>query len=237
MEDKDIESGSQVTINSKLNSWIQRISQDSEAPSDLRSRCCSIIESTPKCIPVSFIQKVAQYASQRRERGKTPKTTTAYNNDFLEGAKWYFAEGVQPPKRDFANETAVERIRNDAAAREYARMTKTIHQNAKGTGISGFAADLRVAQTETLAVVNCLITVIGSGVFAYFATGLAVGDHLIAQVLVAILVSCVVAIADIYFLMKKLHKSETTDDTAARNVSAKFDLNRTSYPEGKVKSE
>lgn len=229
------ESGTHVTINAKLSNWIDKIDKDPNAPADLRERCTALQETPPKCISLTLVQKIADYASLRQDKGKTPKTATAYTDDFLQGIKYYFAEGPSPPKRDYENETTVERIRNDAAAREYARMTRNVGSVASKGGNFSFAAEMKVAQTESLAVFNCLLTVFGSGVFAYFATGLAVGDNLVAQILVALLVSCVVAVADIYFLMKKLHKSEVEDDK--KRSAAKGPQHSSHIPSQKSKDD
>ena len=67
---------------------------------------------------------------------------------------------------------------------------------------------VKSANKDALAAFNCLLTVVGSGVFAYFATGLIVENNVITQILVAIIVSAIVAVADVYFLIKKLHYDE-----------------------------
>ncbi|GAU89756.1 hypothetical protein RvY_02267 [Ramazzottius varieornatus] len=226
------ESGSQVSINPKLQKWIDQIARDAQdsvrnVPGDLHSRCVECQVETSRCIPLTLVTRVAEYASQRAEPGKTPKTKKAYQDDFLTGAKWFFAEGAAPQKRDRDLETTVERIRNDAAEREYQRLTKNVGPIAKGGQLGSFATDLKVANKEAMGAFNCLLTVIGSFVFAYFATGLAVGNNVAAQVLIAVIVSAIVAIADVYFLLKKIHNSEQGSSSLPRNVlPEKFDLSK-----------
>lgn len=205
------ESGTHVSINPRLRLWIGRVVQDLDAPSDLRKRCEAIISTSPRNVSMSSVEAIAKYASERKEKGKTPKSVGVYAGDFLEGVKYFFAEGPPPAKRDYSSETPVQKIRNDAAAREYARMTRSVDQVRCKGGNFSFATELKSTNKESVAVFNCLLTVFGAGVFTYFATGLAIGDHLVAQILMAVLVGCVVAVADIYFLMKKLHNLDVED--------------------------
>jgi undecaprenyl pyrophosphate phosphatase UppP len=80
---------------------------------------------------------------------------------------------------------------------------------------------VKVANKEALAAFNCLLSVVGAFVFAFFATGLLVKNNAIAQVLVAVIVSTIVAIADVYFLLKKLHFDEIKNSDSGK-ASALF---------------
>ncbi|OQV18013.1 hypothetical protein BV898_07954 [Hypsibius exemplaris] len=230
------ETGSHVSITPKLKQWIEKIASDAgegNASEELRLKCEDYLQTPPRCVPLSVVQRVADYASGRREQGKTPKARNSYLDDFLAGAKWFFAEGPPLPKRDRDSESTVERIRNDAANREYERMTKNLGgtlAKKSGEGIGSFAADLKSANKEAIAAFNCLLSVIGAFVFAYFATGMVVEDNVIAQVMVAVVVSTIVAAADVYFLIKKLHHDELKASGLDKptKIPTAFDLHKKS---------
>jgi hypothetical protein len=97
------DSGSHVSITPKLKQWIEKLISDANVdrpvPEDLRTKCDEYQEKPPRCVPLLFVQRIADYASQRQEQGHTPKARNVYLDDFLNGSKWYFAEGPAPKRR------------------------------------------------------------------------------------------------------------------------------------------
>ncbi|GFU03735.1 transmembrane protein [Nephila pilipes] len=108
-----------------------------------------------------------------------------------------------PPPRNAELEERISKLRAEQANKEYKSMTQNLLPQEKT--IESFREDIKSVTSQIIAVINFVLTVGGSFCFVYKAVEYALPqENIPAQALMAVLASTVVALADLYFLMKTI---------------------------------
>ncbi|GFV86241.1 transmembrane protein [Trichonephila clavipes] len=108
-----------------------------------------------------------------------------------------------PPPRNAELEERISKLKAEQANKEYKSMTQNLLPREKT--IESFREDIKSMQSQIIAVINFVLTVGGSFCFVYKAVEYALPqENIPAQTLMAVLASTVVAVADLYFLLKTI---------------------------------
>ncbi|KAJ6225289.1 hypothetical protein RDWZM_003834 [Blomia tropicalis] len=113
---------------------------------------------------------------------------------------------IQPEKRK--NEILDQRLRKlrcKSASNEYQTMTANVSRAIRGSGTSNFSVgdEIRNIRPTLIATANALMVIIATFAFFYFCFAFARPDYSIAnRVLFSFSASMVVAVAEIYFLIR-----------------------------------
>ncbi|PRD26333.1 UNVERIFIED_CONTAM: transmembrane protein [Trichonephila clavipes] len=100
-------------------------------------------------------------------------------------------------------EERISKLKAEQANKEYKSMTQNLLPREKT--IESFREDIKSMQSQIIAVINFVLTVGGSFCFVYKAVEYALPqENIPAQTLMAVLASTVVAVADLYFLLKTI---------------------------------
>ncbi|XP_055950751.1 transmembrane protein 199-like [Argiope bruennichi] len=123
-------------------------------------------------------------------------------HEVLEECELLFCS-TPPPPRNPELEERISKLKAEQANAEYRSMTKSLLPPDKSK--SSLREDINTVSSQVIAVINFVLTVGGTFCFVYKAVEYALPHQNIpAQVLVAILASIVVAVADIYFLLQTI---------------------------------
>ncbi|CAG0899457.1 unnamed protein product [Cyprideis torosa] len=117
------------------------------------------------------------------------------------------------PERSPELEARVQRLRRDQENREYRKMTAGVDrlQSARKEDSLNFGAELREINAHLINILQLILTVGGTFLFTYKAIEYAHGDtqpSVAGKVLVALCTSFLVAVADLYFILRTLEYSE-----------------------------
>ncbi|KAH7976213.1 hypothetical protein HPB52_010093 [Rhipicephalus sanguineus] len=110
---------------------------------------------------------------------------------------------VTPP-RNPELEARVQKLKAQQLNRDYDRMTSDVDVcRARSSPFSKVGDEVRQVKQQSWAVVNLLVTVGGTFAFFYKAVEYSLPDpHIPLQVLVGLVTSIVVAVAELYFLIR-----------------------------------
>ncbi|XP_054710673.1 transmembrane protein 199-like [Uloborus diversus] len=123
-------------------------------------------------------------------------------HEFLEGSEIDFLQ-TPPIQRNPELAARVEKLKAEQANAEYRKMTKTISPQSKHS--ENFRDDIKAVTSQVTAIINFVLSIGGSFFFAYKAVEYALPQQNIpAQVLMGIITSTVVALADLYFLARTI---------------------------------
>ncbi|KAH6923167.1 hypothetical protein HPB50_024590 [Hyalomma asiaticum] len=126
-----------------------------------------------------------------------------YLHKLLEGSELCLPSPVTPP-RNPELEARVQKLKAQQLNRDYDRMTSDVDVcRARSSPFSKAGEEVRQVKQQSWAVVNLLVTVGGTFAFFYKAVEYSLPDpHIPLQVLVALIASIAVAIAELYFLIR-----------------------------------
>ncbi|GBN31056.1 hypothetical protein AVEN_218312-1 [Araneus ventricosus] len=123
-------------------------------------------------------------------------------HEILEECELFFCS-APPPPRNPELEERISKLKAEQANAEYRSMTKSLLPPDKSK--SSLREDINTVSSQVIAIINFVLTVGGTFCFVYKAVEYALPHQNIpAQVLMALLSSIVVAVADIYFLLKTI---------------------------------
>ncbi|XP_015909374.1 transmembrane protein 199 [Parasteatoda tepidariorum] len=106
-----------------------------------------------------------------------------------------------PPPRSPELEERITRLKAEQSNAEYNSMVRNLSKPQRNN--VSFRDDIRSVTSQIAAIVNFMFAVVGSFFFAYKAVEYALPEpNIPAQVMMGIITSTVVALADLYFLLR-----------------------------------
>ncbi|XP_064486822.1 uncharacterized protein LOC135399073 [Ornithodoros turicata] len=160
----------------------------------LRSRIKAILEKEPVLVPFTVIKSVRSVVKQ----SGTPVSISG----LLEGSELCLPNPVTP-ERNQVLEARIQRLKAQQMHQEYNQMVSNIDQSKRSFLAPEVASDFRDVKKQCLAVVNLLVTIGGTFAFFYKAVEYSLPQpHIPAQVLSGLFASLLVAVAELYFLVK-----------------------------------
>ncbi|UJR37568.1 hypothetical protein I4U23_030269 [Adineta vaga] len=151
---------------------------------------------TTKYIPASII--VDAYKLSDKEK---------YLHEILTDCDLFVPTYVEP-ERNPELDARIERLKAEQANREYDAMTKNVSCNQLYTKVSteSFMPDMKSVQGQLITVANVFLTIGGAFVFGYKVVEYSIGiKNFVLQISCGLFCAFIVAIADLYFLFKRLN--------------------------------
>lgn len=160
----------------------------------LRTTVQALLEKKPVLIPLTVVKSVRSALKQ--------SNTSVSISELLQGSKVCLPSPLTP-ERNQALEARVQRLKAEQMQREYNQMVSNVNLSTKDFIAAEAACDFRAVQKQLFAVINLVVTIGGTFVFFYKAVEYALPQpHISAQVLAGLFASLVVAVAELYFLVK-----------------------------------
>jgi hypothetical protein len=133
-----------------------------------------------------------------------------YLHEILTDCDLFVPAYVEPERNPELNER-VERLKVEQANREYDEMTKNVNFNRlhSNNSTDSFMPDMKSMQGQLITVANVFLTIGGAFVFGYKVIEYSTGTtNVVLQISFGLFCAFLVAIADLYFLFKRLNKIE-----------------------------
>jgi hypothetical protein len=131
-----------------------------------------------------------------------------YFHELLAGCDLFVPAYVEPERNPELNER-IERLKAEQANREYDEMTKNVNFNRihSNKSTESFMPDMKSMQGQLITIANVFLTIGGAFVFGYKAIEYSAGTkNFVLQISFGLFCAFLVAIADLYFLFKRLNK-------------------------------
>ena len=133
-----------------------------------------------------------------------------YFHEILTGCDLFVPPYIEP-ERNPEYVQRIEKLKAQQANREYDEMTKNVNFNrlhAKNPTDS-YIPDMKSVQGQLITVANVFLTIGGAFAFGYKAIEYSAGTkNFVLQISCGLFCAFIVAIADLYFLFKRLNKLE-----------------------------
>ncbi|XP_076339338.1 vacuolar ATPase assembly protein VMA12-like isoform X2 [Tachypleus tridentatus] len=154
--------------------------------------CYKLKERPP--IPFRLIKYFLQLSSEHDDK--------TYLHEMMEGCE-VFLRSPEIPPRNPELEARIQHLLAEQAENEYRQMTYNVRQEEKTT--MKLCSEAKVVRAEVMGVLNFILSVAGTFVFGYKAVEYSLELPAVPlQVLVGTTMASVVALAEIYFLLKSL---------------------------------
>lgn len=152
-----------------------------------------------KYIPASILYEAYKLSDKEK-----------YFHEILANCDLFVPPYIEPERNPELNER-VERLKAQQANREYDEMTKNVNFNRihsnKSTGT--FMPDMKSVQGQLITIANVFLTIGGAFMFGYKAIEYSSETiNFVLQISFGLFCAFIVAIADLYFLFKRLNKLE-----------------------------
>jgi len=142
-----------------------------------------------------------RYISQAfHERKKYDPEKFKYLHEFLEGSHIYEKPIREKPKSPELLKR-LEKLKEELEEKKYNEMVKNVSQAKNKSLGSEFGAEVRSTSKQFMSVINFVLTIFGSAVFAYYAAEFAWNDFG-KRIIFSVIVGTVVALAELYFLAR-----------------------------------
>ncbi|XP_077496841.1 vacuolar ATPase assembly protein VMA12 [Amblyomma americanum] len=189
--------GVRIKPGSTLLAFLENLRDNEDYEEALRKQAEESLNCDATGIPFQRLRSLRD--AVRASAGSAP----VYLHKLLEGSEVCYPSPVTPP-RNPELEARVQKLRAQQQNREYNRMTSDVDVCRSGsTPLSSLGAEVRQVKQQTWALVNLLVTVAGTFAFFYKAVEYSLpAPHVALQVLVGLFASIVVAVAELYFLIK-----------------------------------
>ncbi|RNA11587.1 transmembrane protein -like [Brachionus plicatilis] len=154
-------------------------------------------------ISVGLLMKIKKLSNQ-----KAQKENKFYINDWIMGAELY-APKVEPTQKNPEYEENMRCLRARLEEEEYQSMVRNVDMNSnrKIATSSGLSADFRTQSGQLTSIVNVLAVIGGSFFFGYKAVEFMSEEQSVPRQLIGgFILALIAAVADFYFLFKKLNK-------------------------------
>lgn len=163
----------------------------------LRKSAEDILNGGDAGVPFSKLRSLRDVANASSDR------PPVYLHKLLEGSELCLPSPVTAP-RDPELEARIQKLKAQQLNREYDRMTSDVDVcRSRSSPLTQVGAEVRQVRQQSWAVVNLLVTVGGTFAFFYKAVEYSLPDpHIALQVLAALFASIVVAVAELYFLIR-----------------------------------
>ncbi|XP_022246726.1 transmembrane protein 199-like isoform X2 [Limulus polyphemus] len=154
--------------------------------------CYNLKERPP--IPFRLIKYFHQLNTEHEDK--------TYLHEMMEGCEVFLPKPEISP-RNPELEARIRRLQAEQAEREYQQMTHNVRQEEKTSMKLG--SEVKVVQAQVMGVLNFVLSVAGTFVFGYKAVEYSLESPAVpVQVLIGITMASIVALAEIYFLLKTL---------------------------------
>lgn len=133
-----------------------------------------------------------------------------YFHEILSGGD-LFVPAYVPPERNPELAERIERLKAEQANREYEEMTRNVSLNRprRNQQADSFVPDMKSVQGQIITVVNVFLTIGGAFLFGYKSIEYSYESvDFTLQISFGLFCALLVAIADLYFLFKRLNKLE-----------------------------
>jgi len=107
----------------------------------------------------------------------------------------------EPPPRNPELEARIQQLRKEQENKEYRDMTKTLRGQPSGEGIGEMRKEIRSLNRQLVTGLQYILSIVGTFFAIFIGSGLAIPDYG-PRVLLAIIVALVVALAELYFLIR-----------------------------------
>ncbi|XP_058797873.1 transmembrane protein 199 [Phymastichus coffea] len=159
------------------------------------------------------------------------KWIKSYISEFDSGEKIWIHEllegvNIQLPKpkvtpRNPELEARIKKLQAQQDARDYKAMTKSVDSFRKHLPEDTIAYQMKIMNSQLIAVAQFVFSVIAGFAFGFIGLELIIGNLDFGfRLLLGIMCALIIALAEIYFLAKKL--SEDYDDIPSRPISQKL---------------
>ncbi|XP_030558971.1 transmembrane protein 199 [Drosophila novamexicana] len=116
-------------------------------------------------------------------------------------------------------EARCQRLREEQQNREYQKMTKNVDATLKHVPEDTVAYQLKSINKQIIAVAQFIFSVAAGFTFGFFGVNLMVGPLPFGfRILLGVIVALVIALAEMYFLAKKLHEYDEVLDAPKRKT-------------------
>uniref|UniRef100_A0A224XY16 Putative endoplasmic reticulum-based factor for assembly of v-atpase n=1 Tax=Panstrongylus lignarius TaxID=156445 RepID=A0A224XY16_9HEMI len=134
-------------------------------------------------------------------------------HELLTGVEVVLPHPVEKP-RDPVLEARVKKLKAEQEEREYRKMTKNVDSVRRHQPDDTIGYQLRQMNKQMIAVLQFVFSVVAGFVFGFLGIELIVGDLEFGfRLLLGVIFSLIIALAEIYFLAKKLaEEMDPTDD-------------------------
>lgn len=192
--------GVQIKPSSVLLAFLTDFCQSCDYETSLKDEVKRSLDNIPVRVPYKLLKSVRNAARD------TSVSASVSLHELLDGSELCLPSPVIPP-RNPELESRVQRLRNQQLNREYDKMTASVDPGRRSatsvTAASHLGSDLRQVKQQSIAVVNFLVSVGGTFAFFYKAVEYALPDpHIPVQVLAGLFAAIVVAVAELYFVIK-----------------------------------
>ncbi|CAN8000953.1 unnamed protein product [Ixodes hexagonus] len=197
--------GVHVSPSSDLITFLKDVCQSDEYAESLKNQVRRALDSQPVRVPFKMLKSVRDAARE------VSRARPVYLHKLLEASELCLPNPVTPP-RNPELELRIQKLRAQQMNREYDRMTSNVDRCRKSAGgiaaattttTSGVGAEIREVKKQSLAVLNLLISIGGTFAFFYKAVEYSLPEpHIAAQVLAGLFAAIVVAVAELYFVIK-----------------------------------
>uniref|UniRef100_A0A131YIQ4 Endoplasmic reticulum based factor for assembly of v atpase n=1 Tax=Rhipicephalus appendiculatus TaxID=34631 RepID=A0A131YIQ4_RHIAP len=190
--------GVRIKPGSKLIAYLESLRDSRDCEEDLRKKAEDLLKCDAAGAPFGSLRTLRD-AVNSAGVGDAP----VYLHKLLEGSELCLPSPVTPP-RDPELEARVQKLKAQQLNRDYDRMTSDVDVcRARSSPFSKVGDEVRQVKQQSWAVVNLLVTVGGTFAFFYKAVEYSLPDpHIPLQVLVGLVTSIVVAVAELYFLIR-----------------------------------
>ncbi|CAF3154806.1 unnamed protein product [Rotaria socialis] len=130
-----------------------------------------------------------------------------YLHEILAGSDLFVPAYIEPERNPELN-ARVEKLKAQQANHEYDEMTKNVNFNRIYASKSNetFMPDMKSVQGQLITIANVFLTIGGAFVFGYKSVEYSTGtNNFVLQISFGLLCAFVVAVADIYFLLKRFN--------------------------------
>lgn len=141
-----------------------------------------------------------------RLRKKEDKLNVPYLHEFLQTCQLILPENEQM-ERNAELEARCQKLRKEQEAREYESMTRNVDNVRKNMPQDTIAFQMKQINRQLIAVAQFIFSVAAGFAFGFIGIELIVGQLDFGfRLLLGIMISLIVALAEIYFLAKKLNE-------------------------------
>lgn len=189
--------GVRIKPGSTLIAFLESVRNGHDCEEDLRKKAEDFLKCDATGIPFGSLRSLRDAVNA--EGVGAP----VYLHKLLEGSELCLPTPVTPP-RNPELEARVQKLKAQQLNRDYDRMTSDVDVcRARSSPFTKVGAEVRQLKQQSWALVNLLVTVAGTFAFFYKAVEYSLPDpHIPLQVLVGLIASIVVAVAELYFLIR-----------------------------------
>ncbi|EDW16345.1 uncharacterized protein LOC6574856 [Drosophila mojavensis] len=144
--------------------------------------------------------------------------TNVYLYELIESCELILPENEYKP-RNPELEARCQRLRDEQQNREYHKMTKNVDATLKHIPEDTVAYQLKSINKQIIAVAQFIFSVAAGFTFGFFGVNLMVGPLPFGfRILLGVIVALIIALAEMYFLAKKLHEYDEVLDAPKRKT-------------------